>query len=187
MLGSQGLMKKQKPFEESARIPFLLRWPKALGSKGRAVAAPINSEDVMPTLLGLSGVPIPKSVEGLDYSGYIHGGPNPGDDATVISCAAPFGEFERRNGGKEYRGVRTLRYTYVRDLQGPWLLFDNETDPYQMHNLVGDPAQAELQARLETLLQRKLRAQGDEFKPAAEYIAKWGYEVNPNGTVPIHP
>ena len=185
LLGSQGGMHKQQPFDECARVPFLLRWPKAL--KPRQVEAPINSEDVMPTLLGLCGVPIPKTVEGLDFSGYLRGGPNPGDDATVLQCVAPFGQWDRRKGGREYRAVRTTRYTYVRDLQGPWLLFDNQTDPYQMHNLVNDPAQADLQAKLDALLQRKLRERGDEFRPAADYIAKWGYQVDANGTVPIKP
>ncbi len=141
----------------------------------------------MPTLLGLCGVPIPRTVEGLDYSSYLRGGADPGDDATVLLCAAPFGQWDRRKGGKEYRGVRTTRYTYVRDLQGPWLLFDNQNDPYQMHNLVNVPAHVELQTKLEATLQRKLHERGDEFRPAAEYIAKWGYEVDANGTVPIKP
>ena len=187
MLGSQGMGKKQKPYEESARIPFLLRWPRGLGVTGHSVAAPINSEDVMPTLLGLCGVPIPKSVEGLDYSGYAKGGANPGDDATVICSVAPFADYSKNRGGREYRGVRTTRYTYVRDLDGPWLLYDNEADPYQTHNLVNEPAQAAVQAQLDALLQRKLRERGDEFRPAAEYIAKWKYTVDATGTVPYTP
>jgi len=38
---------------------------------------------------------------------------------------------------REYRAVRTSRYTYVRNLDGPWMLFDDEQDPWQMNNLVG--------------------------------------------------
>ena len=149
MLGSQGAYKKQRPYDEAIRVPLLLHWPKGLGGKARQLDAPINSEDLMPTLLGLCGVPIPKTVEGLDYSRYVRGGKNPGDGATVILCAAPFGEWVRRNGGKEYRGVRTTRYTYVRDLNGPWLLYDNQTDPYQTNNLANQPKHARLQARLD--------------------------------------
>ena len=65
MLGSQGAYYKQRPWDESIRVPLLMRWPKGLGVKGRRLDAPINSEDLMPTLLGLCGVPIPKTVEGL--------------------------------------------------------------------------------------------------------------------------
>jgi arylsulfatase A-like enzyme len=182
MLGSHGLAKKQKPYDESVRVPMLIRWPEQL--KPVEVDAPMNSEDIMPTLLGLAGVAIPKSVEGLNYSGYLRGGKNPGDGTTVIHCPSPFGEWERRRGGREYRGVRTSRYTYVRDLNGPWLLFDNLNDPYQMTNLVNVVGRAELQAAMEALLKRKLKERRDEFLPGAEYIRKWGYKVDANGTMP---
>ena len=187
MLGSQGLYKKQKPYDESIRVPLLFHWPRGLGTTPRELDAPTNSEDLMPTLLGLCGAPIPKSVEGLDYSGYLRGGNNPGDGATVILCAAPFGEWDRRKGGKEYRGVRTTRYTYVRDLQGPWLLFDDQEDPLQMRNLIGDAAHAPLQAEMEALLSRKLRERGDAFLPGEDYIKKWGWKVDANGTAATAP
>ena len=163
---------------------MLIRWPAGLGTKASSLAAPINSEDIMPTVLGLCGVGIPRSVEGLDYSAYLRGGTNPGDDATLFRCVAPFGEWERRIGGREYRAVRTARHTYARDLTGPWLLFDNEADPFQTNNLVGSTTHAMLQADLDTLLRKKLREQRDEFLPARSYISKWGYTVNTNGTVP---
>jgi len=155
-----------------------------LGTSGRSLDALICSEDIMPTLLGLCGVPIPKAVEGLDYSGYLRGGKNPSDGAALISCPAPFGEWERSVGGREYRGVRTGRYTYVRDLKGPWLLFDNQTDPYQTNSLVNEPTQVKLQAEMETTLMRKLKASDDQFLPAEVYIKQWNYPVDANGTVP---
>jgi arylsulfatase A-like enzyme len=182
MLGSHGLIKKQKPYDESVRVPMLVRWPGEL--KAIQLDAPMNSEDIMPTLLGLARVSIPKTVEGLDYSKYLRGGKNPGDGATVIHCPSPFGEWERRRGGREYRGVRTARYTYVRDLNGPWLLFDNVADPYQKTNLVGDSARAKLQKEMESLLSRKLQERGDQFLSGTDYIAKWGYKVDANGTMP---
>ena len=82
------------------------------------------------------------------------------------------------------RAVRTPRYTYARDLKGPWLLFDNEQDPAQMENLVGRPERAALQAEMETRLQRKLRQTNDEFLPAKRYIEKWGYRTDQTGTIP---
>ena len=141
----------------------------------------------MPTILGLCGVPIPKSVEGLDYSGYLRGGRNPSDGATLISCVAPFGQWTRKMGGREYRGIRTLRYTYVRDLSGPWLLFDNQNDPGQLKNLVGLPHSASFQRKLDAILQRKLTEAHDQFLPADDYIRKWGYHVKEDGTVPYEP
>ena len=182
MLYSHGMQRKQKPYDESIRVPMLVRWPKG-GIKSAALDVPINTEDIMPTLLGLCGVPVPKSVEGLSYAGYLRGGANPNpDNATVILCPSPFGEWTRQRGGREYRGVRTARYTFVRDLNGPWLLYDNETDPYQMTNLVNKPEAARLQADLDTLLAKKLKERGDEFQPGPDYIAKWNYHVDASGT-----
>lgn len=184
MLQSHGQDFKQKPHDESIRVPLLWHWPKEFGRKLRPLDAPINTEDLLPTLLGLCGVSVPKSVEGLDFSGYLRGGKSPSDGAALISCPAPFGQWPRAKGGKEYRGVRTTRYTYARDLQGPWLLFDNEKDPYQLDNLAGKPQAASVQAELERVLQSKLRDAHDEFLPGEKYIQKWGYTVDKTGTVP---
>ena len=185
MLGSRDAYKKQQPFDESIRVPLLLHWPKGLGVKAHQLDAPFNSEDFMPTLLGLCGLPIPGSVEGLDYSRYIRGGKNPGDGATVILCPVMFGEWVRRVGGKEFRGVRSTRYTYVRDLTGPWLLYDNQTDPYQTNNLVNQPKYSKLQAKLEATLARKLKERHDEFLPGDAYTRRWGYQVDANGRTSV--
>ncbi len=183
LLGSHGAFNKQQPFDECIRVPLLLHWPKGFGPSARAADALINMEDIMPTLLRLCGVPIPNTVEGIDYSDYLHGGKNPSDGATLISCPAPFGQWERKIGGQEYRGIRTQRYTYVRNLKEPWLLYDNQSDPYQTNNLVNIPEFAPLQAQLEATLKRKLKEQGDDFLPAADYIKNWGYRVNAGGTI----
>jgi arylsulfatase A-like enzyme len=187
LLGSHGGLNKQQPYEESIRVPLLLSWPKAFGTRGRQLEAPISSEDLMPTILSLCRVPIPRTVEGLDYSGYLRGGKDPSDGAALIACLAPFGQWDRGHGGREYRGIRTRRYTYVRDRTGPWLLFDNRTDPYQIQNLVNHPSHKRLQRELEAALARKLKNSGDEFLPAEAYIRKWGYNVDVNGTVPYRP
>jgi arylsulfatase A-like enzyme len=187
LLGSHGGRNKQQPFDECVRVPLLFHWPAGLGTRGRKLDALINSEDFMPTILGLCGVSIPRTVEGLDYSGYLRGGKNPSDGAALISCAAPFGQWTRNAGGREYRGVRTLRHTYVRDLTGPWLLFDDQQDPGQMNNLAGTPGCAGLQRKLDALLNRKLAQAHDQFLPAQEYLRRWGYTVDGDGTVPYEP
>lgn len=63
-----------------------------------------------------------------------------------------FYEWNFQNGGREYRAIRTERYTYAPDLKGPWLLYDNEQDLYQQHNLINDAAYAELQIELDQLI-----------------------------------
>ena len=188
MLGSHGMERKQKPWDEALRVPMLWHFPAKLGADGKQLDAILSSEDLMPTLLGLCDLKVPDSVEGLDYSRYMTGGENPNrENAALISCPAPFGEWSRNAGGREYRGLRTLRYTYVRDLNGPWLLYDDDKDPYQNQNLVDVPEAAAVQAKLDALLNERLKAAKDDFLPAKELIAKWGYPVDASGTLPTAP
>ncbi len=188
LLGSHGAYKKQQPYEESIRVPMLFRIPEGLGLNIRAAKkkAIINSEDIMPTLLGLCNATIPTTVEGINYRPYMEGKEKEHlGNAALITCVQPFGQWNRvQHGGKEYRGLRTQRYTYTRDLNGPWLLFDNKKDPFQLNNLIGNADYATVQADLDQQLSKRLKAHGDEFLPGMEYIKKWGYPVDETGTVP---
>jgi arylsulfatase A-like enzyme len=184
MLGSHGMQRKQKPWDESIRVPFLVHYPAELGRQGRQLTTPVNAPDIMPTLLGLVGAQIPETVEGTDRSGLLRAEVPDRDEPALLTCPSPFGEWTRARGGREYRGVRTVRYTYVRSLDGPWLLYDNQQDPYQMENLVAKPEHSVLESELESLLSAKLRQTGDDFRPGTEYIEKWGYPVDASGTVP---
>ena len=184
MLGSQGMERKQKPWEESIRVPFLLRYPAQYGREARAVEHFLNAHDIMPTLLGICDLPIPDTVDGRDFSPTLLSGEHTNDGA-LLACFQPFGEWPRAKGGMEYRGVRTARYTYCRNLNGPWLLYDNEADPWQLTNLIDDSDYAAIQSELDALLQRKLAELGDEFLPGSAYIEKWGYQVDASGTKPF--
>ena len=184
MLGSHGTVRKQKPWEESIRVPFLLRYPAKYGREPREVDPFLNAHDIMPTLLGVCGLPIPDSVEGRDFSAALRGEEVESEGA-LLACFHPFGEWHRGVGGREYRGIRTAHHTYCRALDGPWLLYDNETDPYQLDNLVDRPDYADAQSELEALLQRELDAIGDDFLPGMEYINRWGYPLDDSGTVPF--
>jgi arylsulfatase A-like enzyme len=184
LLGSHGSWNKQQPYEESIRVPFLVHYPQAFGKTGKVSAVLLNSPDIMPTLLGLSKIGIPKSVEGIDFSGVLKGTKKDNLKQTLIACYQPFGQWDRRKGGKEYRGIVNQRYTYTRDLQGPWQLFDNLQDPLQLNNLIGKPEFAKLQKQLNNDLNAELKKRKDDFRPGMEYIKKWNYLVDETETVP---
>jgi arylsulfatase A-like enzyme len=183
MVGTRGSWDKQQPFEESLRVPFLLRYPALLGRQRCEQTIPIDAPDIMPTLLGLTGIPVPASVEGQDISPLLRGEEHRLDPTAFLLCPHPFGNWHRGVGGKEYRGVRTERHTYVRDLNGPWLLYDNHSDPYQLTNLCGVREHAGLQEALEQTLQRKLRERRDEFLPGDELCKRHGFVTSERGTV----
>ena len=184
MLGSQGHFNKQRPWDESIRVPFLLRYPALFGSDARQIEIPFSTIDIMPTLLDLCGVEIPDAVEGISFAPYLEYGEPPKRDAALIECVHPFGQWLKQDGGKEFRGIRTPRYTYVQDLSGPWLLYDNLTDPYQLGNLIGTRVGADLLPELNMHLQNLLKEYRDEFLSGERYIEKWGYTVDETGTVP---
>lgn len=181
MLGSRGEYKKQRPWDESVRVPLLVRLP---GGEARKISMPIGTPDLMPTLLGLAGVPIPATVEGEDFSQLVRGEQEDRDRAALITCPSPFGQWTRRQGGREFRGIRTLRYTYARSLEGPWILYDNEKDPTQKTNLIDSPDHAEIRQQLDKQLMSKLEECGDEFLPGPTYLSRWNYKVDGSGTVP---
>lgn len=176
MLWSHGMTKKQKPWDESIRIPFLIKYPQEFGRSGKHMTVPFGTPDVMPTLLDLSKLNIPTKVEGRSYLNIIKAKETVEEDfAALISCPVPFHQWNFRKGGKEYRGLRTNRYTYARDLNGPWILYDNEVDPYQMNNVLGQEDYAEIQNSLEIELTRQLKETNDQFLPAHDYMRQWSY------------
>ncbi len=184
MIHSQDWFYKQVPYEESIHVPFILKYPSLHGDTGREIDMMLNTPDIMPTLLGLCGLPIPKSVEGDDLSGIISGESKDFTDAVLIACYHPFGQWPRKDGGKEYRGVRTKQYTYVHDLDGPWMLFDNVNDPFQMNNLVHNREYNELKSLLHKKMQTLLKKTNDDFEPGMNYIERWNYVVDDTETIP---
>ena len=73
-------------------------------------------------------------------------------------------------GMKAYRGIRTNRYTYVRNENAAWLLFDNHDDPFQKNNLIGKKEARSIQTNLEELLREKLKSIGDGFQTSDQII-----------------
>jgi len=177
MMRSQSLSTKHVPWDESIRVPFLLRYPQKLGTRGTRIRTVLNTPDIMPTLLGMAGLRTPDGVQGTDYSGLCQGGAPPRDSAAFLQFPVSYGQA-RSEGIGEYRGLRTERHTYVRSIRGPWLLYDTQTDPYQMHNLCGRGEYKDLQAGLDRALDARLKALHDDFLPAAEYIRRAGFGHN---------
>ncbi len=186
LVGSHGRWGKQVPHAESVRVPLLIRHPAGLGVQGRVTDAVLDTCDLMPTLLGLCDLDIPQTVQGVSFAEHVRRGTPTGDGSALYAAYAPFSNYAiiPRWGGREARGLLTARYTYVRDLAGPWLLYDNHQDPFQLHNRVNDPALAAVQADLDRKLQAKIKTTGDEFVPAPEMLRRWNYQADATGTMP---
>ncbi|MCX7014727.1 MAG: sulfatase-like hydrolase/transferase, partial [Candidatus Sumerlaeota bacterium] len=143
MLGSFGLSAKNKPWEEAANVPFVIRWPAAIPA-GKRLDTLFATVDIAPTLLGLAGQPVLPQMQGADLSAILRGENAPGPESVFIMGGGSAGGVDESEGGDEgeggaakgrkakagqnkaagqkkrgkglggWRGVRTKRYTYAK-------------------------------------------------------------------------
>lgn len=152
-LGSHDLIYKNVPFEESMRLPLLLRWP------GRVPAgenpALLDSVDVAPTLLGLLGLAdqIPSVMQGRDRSAVLTGARPPDIDSAAIYYFFPADETS-----PDVRGLRTRNAKLVATLTpaGRMTLdyYDLAADPFEMCSVPDHENAARLGRRLLAELER---------------------------------
>ncbi len=181
MLGSHGQLHKWQPWEESIRVPFIARFPGTIPA-GLRTRIPFGTPDILPTLFGLMGLDVPVSIEGRDLSHFVESPDKPVEkepSSTFIYCMCSATTWGRRWGSRgrgmpdgfyrPYRGVRTSTHTYVRDLDGPWFLYDNEKDPYQLHNLIEEKGSSYVPSEIENELKYWIERTGDFFGGNADY------------------
>jgi len=171
-VGAQGIdpWQKMRPYDESLRVPMVARWPGHLdgGRRCDTLTAPV---DLFPTLCTLCGVPIPRTVEGIDLSQSWLGEDGACEQDAVLTMNFT-ATYDWMLDGAEWRGLRTKRSIYTRWLSGLTELFDLETDPLQMFNLAGDPRANEIETRLAARLDELMAARNDTIEPC-HTLASW--------------
>ena len=179
MMGAHGLRPglKQVAWDEAARVPFLLRLPGSAPA-ARTVTTPLTTPDILPTLLGLTGVTKPATLEGEDLSAVIRSG-TALDRAALYMQVSPFVP-----DCLPYRAIRTATHTLIRQKEGPTLLFDDVKDPFQMDNLANKTESAALRQTLDGRLSAELKRIGDDFPTAAEALHRWGLPFQPGRSAP---
>jgi len=163
MMGSHGYGYKRLPFDEACKVPFLLRYPGVVPAN-RTTDVLLGAIDLFPSLCGLAAVPVPAHCEGMDLSEAMRG------SAMRVPESAFLMHIQRTKAGGEsgrraplFRGVRTERFTYAIADTGRWCLYDNKEDPYQMRNLIDDPACAPTASELNGLVFDWLARAHDPF------------------------
>jgi arylsulfatase A-like enzyme len=166
-LGDHGLFDKRFMYEESIRMPFLVRWPAGIKPGTRSDAIALNI-DFAPTFLELAGLPVPADMQGRSLLAVLRG-------RTPFDWrASMYYRFYHDPGDHNTRahyGVRTsthkLIYFWKKD---QWELFDLVNDPYELHNLHGLPGQEALTATLKAELARLKREVRDDDQLADELL-----------------
>ncbi|HAH54614.1 MAG TPA: sulfatase [Flavobacterium sp.] len=177
MMGAHGIKPfvKQLAWDESIRVPFLIRYPKIGKNSGTTINAPITTPDILPSLLGLTNIKIPKTIEGENLSNLIqHPDPN-FDRVALVMGVSPFGA---NINDASYRAIRTKQYTYIRTVDGVSTLFDDLNDPHQMTNLADNAAFKNVQKKLDEQLNKELKKIGDDFKSKEFYLKKWNFTLD---------
>jgi arylsulfatase A-like enzyme len=132
MHGAHGLLRKGWPHEESVRVPLLLRAP---GEKPRREDAPVSLLDLRALTLGLA------DRGELDIA-----------RPAVARISMPSVVALPYQCDRAWRGIRTPKRKLALNADGsPWLFFNLESDPLEMHNLAHDPAHAREIAELAKL------------------------------------
>ena len=164
--GEHGLNKERRlAYEEIARTPLAVRYPKLIEA-GRSVDEFVLSIDLAPTLLELGGAAIPSHIQGHSLVPFLKGKP-PGRWRESFLIEYYSDKVWPRLVTMGYQAVRSKRWKYIHyvDLEDMDELYDLDHDPYEMKNLIDDPAAAgdlsaakeELQRLLDEVEWREVR------------------------------
>ncbi|MXY99607.1 sulfatase-like hydrolase/transferase [Candidatus Poribacteria bacterium] len=159
MAGEHGQWWKSSYYEAAARVPLIV-WDKQIQqSHGARVTAPVELNDLFPTLCTRAGIPIPEDLDGADLTNLMSGDTDDWRNTAITEYWAP-----QTTG--PMRMLRTPRYKYVAFPEDESILFDLETDPDEFESLSGQEEHKELEASLHEQLM-----DGFSWESVAEQMA----------------
>jgi choline-sulfatase len=144
MLGEHGLWYKSNFYESSVRVPLIVSAPERF--KSRRVTKTVSLVDIAPTLVSLTeeqpdAIDLLDDFEGRDLTAWLRGDEPDWDDV----C---FAEYEDWGTVTPVLMVKEGHFKYIYSRHDPAVLYDLETDPYELTNLAGDATFASTAARL---------------------------------------
>ena len=187
MLGEHDYQDKRWMYEESMRMPFIVRYPKTI-KPGTRTDAIVENVDYGPTLLDFAGVPTPKHMQGRSFRSILETGKEPADWKQVAYYR--YWMHLAHHWNPAHFGIRTKQHKLIfyygcntkGDNRTPpgWELYDLAKDPHEVCNVYDDPAYADVVKQLKAQL-RNRRAQigdTDEQFPAIRKIVDefWHYD-----------
>jgi uncharacterized sulfatase len=159
MLGAHGLLwKGAVGYEEMIGVPFLVRPPGGLPAPHHTHQL-VSHVDVVPTVLRWCGATVPDGLHGTDIADLAQGGDAPVRDGLAVEYSARRLEANP----SPLRIWRTATWKYVESPAGGEELYDLQRDPWELHNLVDDPAAAPTQETLRAALYAWLAQTGDPW------------------------
>ena len=171
MLGEHDYIDKRWMYEESMRIPMLVRYP-GFAAAGTRPDALISNIDIAPTLLGLAGVPTPDYMQGRSFAPILQGR-TPADWRTEVYYR--YWMHMTHHDNPAHYGIRTKGFKLIffyglpldavgalpKRTQPGWELYDLRKDPHEMQNVYREPQYRDVVTRLKAELLRLKAEIGD--------------------------
>lgn len=157
-LGEHGWYDKRWMYEESLRMPLVIRWP-GVAAPGTVDDHLVQNLDFAPTLLAAAGVAVPADMQGRSLVPLLRGD-DPADWRQSVYYH--YYEFPEPHRVPSHYGVRTRTHKLIwYDDRREWELFDLVKDPQELRSIHADPAASEVFADLRTTLARARTEAGD--------------------------
>jgi len=157
-LGEHRLSDKRSAYDESIRIPLLVRYPR-LAITNKLVDELVHNLDLAPTFLDYAGASVPPEMQGRSWRPLLEGKPAEWRKSFFYEY---FWEQQRGNPTPTLTAVRTTTAKLIkyRDHDEWTELFDLARDPFETRNLFNDPSAAALRRELEAAYERQRTAAG---------------------------
>jgi arylsulfatase A-like enzyme len=158
-LGEHGWFDKRFMYEESLRMPLVMRFPDEI-SAGSVNKDIVQNLDFAPTFLNLAGITLPEDMQGRSLRKLIQGRTPPD---WRQSAYYHYFEYPAVHAVKRHYGIRTKRYKLMHfyyDIDA-WELYDLEQDPNEMNNVYNQAAYASTIKELKVQLQELRQYYGD--------------------------
>ena len=176
MLGEHDYIDKRWMYEESMRMPFLVRYPKMIEA-GTRTDAIINNTDFAPTIIDLAGGKVPDYMQGHSFKNILNTGEEP-EGWQQSTYYRYWMHMAHAHANPAHFGIRTKRYKLIffygidyfkrggkaplnrwsiTEFQTPaaWEFYDLEKDPFEMDNRYDDPAYAAIIKELKLDLEKR--------------------------------
>lgn len=203
MLGEHDYIDKRWMYEESMRMPLLVRYPKSVkaGSKSDAL---ISNTDFAPTMIELAGGTVPEYMQGKSFKSILETGNEP-ENWRKAAYYRYWMHMAHKHANPAHFGIRTKEYKLIffygidykvrddapidfsvnpesrSDFQTPaaWELYDMKNDPFEMNNLYGKKGYEEITKELKALLKstREEINETDKNYPAIQKIIEENWDI----------
>jgi arylsulfatase A-like enzyme len=150
-LGDHGWFDKRFMYEQSIRVPLVMRYPRLIKPGGVDKHMVLNV-DFAPTFLECAGVPVPQDMQGRSLRPLL-AGQSPNDWRTSVYYH--YYEYPAPHRARPHYGVRTEQYKLIHYYTiNEWELFDLKADPNELKNVYAAPSYASTVQQLKTELSR---------------------------------